>query len=93
MASRTHVRLPTVAQYMPNMNTAGSLAKVAVLAMEPAMALVVWPPRVRDPTKEKTAARHTAHHRATVRDPTDVAKALAKSLAPMAYAATQAAMW
>jgi hypothetical protein len=84
VASRIHVRLPTEQQYIPNMKTAGCPAKVAVLAMEPAMALVVCPPSVRDPTAENTAARHTAHHKARVREPTDVAKALARSFAPMA---------
>lgn len=36
---------------MPNMNRAGNLAKVAGLAMPPAMVLVTWPPRVMAPCR------------------------------------------
>ena len=82
VAKRIQIMAPTSAQNMPYMNTAGAPAKVLVFAMEPATALVTFPPRVTAPVNSKTAAMQHALQILRVLLPTEVPKALATSLAP-----------
>ena len=89
-AKSSHAPTEMITHIMPCMSAGGLSAKHSESAMPLRMVSVTRDPSKKAPRNSKTAPMHTAWRMVSDLDPTDVANALATSLAPMPYAALNA---
>ena len=82
VATSSQTQEAASAHSMPKMKTSGRALKAAVSAMPPEMVFVTVAPRATEPMNSKMAAMSSAPHMGMALEPTEVANALATSLAP-----------